>query len=129
MKPTMSQEDYLETIYDLSHEDAEVKSVDVARARNVSRASINKAIPGLLEGGLIEHEPYGKLVLTEKGRRIAKEVRRRHDILKSFLMNVLKVEESTAEEEACQIEHIVSSDTIARICNYLEENTSVHGLC
>lgn len=124
----MSQEDYLETIYDLSHDDNEVKSVDVAKARNVSRASINKAIPGLLAGGFINHEPYGKLRLTEKGRRVAKEVRRRHDVLKSFLINVLKVAEETAEEEACQIEHIVSSDTIKKICDYLEKHEKEFGL-
>lgn len=124
MKTTMSQEDYLETIYDLSHDGAEVKSVDVAKVRKVSRASINKAIPGLLEGGFINHEPYGKLSLTEKGRRVAKEVRRRHDILKSFLVNILTVDEETAEYEACQIEHIVSSDTIKRICDYLEKHES-----
>lgn len=126
MNITMAQEDYLETIYDLSHHNAEVKSIDVARVRNVSRASINKAIPGLLAGGFIEHEPYGKLILTEKGCRIAKEVRRRHNILKSFLVNILKVDEEIAEDEACRIEHIVSGDTIKKICEYLEQHEQLN---
>ena len=126
MDATMSQEDYLETIYDLSQTNGEVKSVDVARIRKVSRASINKAMMGLVEKGYITHEPYGKLVLTQKGRALAKDIRKRHDILKSFLEHVIKVEPDVAEEEACKIEHIVSKDTIQKICQYVTDNVGIN---
>lgn len=122
MKATISQEDYLETIYDLSLESADVRSIDVARARDVSRASINKAIPGLLDGGFIEHEPYGKINLTEKGLTLAKEIRKRHNIIKTFLEDVLGVASDIAEDEACKIEHVVSSDTIKKFCTFIGES-------
>lgn len=125
MKATISQEDYLETIYDLSVDGAEVKSVDVARARDVSRASINKAIPGLRDGGFIEQEPYGKITLTKKGLDLAKEIRKRHDIIKSFLEDVLGVVPAVAEEEACKIEHVVSSDTIKKLCAFISKAPKV----
>lgn len=125
MKATISQEDYLETIYDLSVDGAEVKSVDVARARDVSRASINKAIPGLRDGGFIEQEPYGKITLTKKGLNLAKEIRKRHDIIKSFLEDVLGVVPAVAEEEACKIEHVVSADTIKKLCAFINKTPKV----
>ena len=89
---TSSKEDYLERIYDLSLIDEQVRSIDVARALNVSRASVNKSLGGLKEDGYIEQEPYGTITLTKKGRAIAKDVRTRHNALRTFLTQVLKVD-------------------------------------
>ncbi len=120
---TSSKEDYLERIYDLSKEqdDGHVRSVDVARALNVSRASVNKSLVGLKEDGYIEQEPYGTITLTKKGKTIAKEVRTRHNALRSFLVNVLKVDYDTADMDACEMEHAISKKTAEKLYAYLKE--------
>jgi len=118
---TSSKEDYLERIYDLSKEDEHVRSVDVARALNVSRASVNKSLIGLKEDGYIEQEPYGTITLTKKGRAVAKDVRTRHNALRSFLLNVLKVDYETADTDACEMEHAISKKTADKLYAYLEE--------
>lgn len=118
---TSSKEDYLERIYDLSKEDEHVRSVDVARALNVSRASVNKSLVGLKEDGYIEQEPYGTITLTKKGRAVAKDVRTRHNALRSFLLNVLKVDYDTADMDACEMEHAISKKTADKLYAYLEE--------
>ncbi|PIE97643.1 MAG: Fur family transcriptional regulator [Treponema sp.] len=120
IRTTMSQEDYLETILDLSSKSPEVKSVDVARIRSVSRASVNKALSGLVEAGFVEHEPYSKITLTKKGKKIAKEIRERHDLLAKFLVDVLKVDPKIADDEACRMEHVISVDTTKKLYNYLK---------
>lgn len=118
---TPSKEDYLERIYDLSIDDENVRSVDVARALNVSRASVNKSIGGLKEDGYIEQEHYGTITLTRKGKQIAKEVRNKHNVIRSFLINVLGVDYKTADEEACEMEHAIGKDTAKKFKAFLEK--------
>lgn len=118
---TSSQEDYLERIYDLSLIDEHVRSIDVARALNVSRASVNKSLGGLKDEGYIEQEPYGTITLTKKGRAIAKEVRTRHNALRTFLTEVLKVDYETADIDACEMEHAISKHTADRLYAYLKD--------
>ncbi len=98
-----------------------MRSVDVARALNVSRASVNKSLIGLKEDGYIEQEPYGTITLTKKGRAVAKDVRTRHNALRSFLLNVLKVDYETADTDACEMEHAISKKTADKLYAYLEE--------
>ena len=118
---TPSKEDYLERIYDLSLVDENVRSVDVARALNVSRASVNKSIGGLKEDGYIEQEHYGTISLTVKGRQIAKEVRTKHNMIRSFLTGVLGVSYETADIEACEIEHAIGKDTAKKLKAFLDK--------
>ena len=118
---TSSQEDYLERIYDLSLIDEQVRSIDVARALNVSRASVNKSLGGLKDEGYIEQEPYGTITLTKKGRAIAKEVRTRHNALRAFLTEVLKVDYEIADIDACEMEHAISKHTADRLYAYLKD--------
>lgn len=120
---TASKEDYLERIYDLSliDEKAQVRSIDVAKALDVSRASVNKSLGGLKEEGLIEQEPYGTITLTKKGREIAKETRKKHDTLRKFLMEVLKVPYEIADVDACEMEHAISKVTAEKLYAYMEK--------
>lgn len=120
---TASKEDYLERIYDLSLIDEKVRSIDVAKALDVSRASVNKSLGGLKEDGYIEQEPYGTITLTEKGRSIAKETRKRHDALRKFLMEILKVPYEIADVDACEMEHAISKVTAEKLYEYLEKVT------
>jgi len=117
---TASKEDYLERIYDISLLDEKVRSVDVARALGVSRASVNKCLGVLKQDGYIEQEPYGTIFLTEKGFEVAKETRKRHNALRKFLTDVLGVSYGVADVDACEMEHAISVETAEKLYKYLE---------
>ena len=115
---TPSQQDYLEAILDLG--EGSVRSIDIATALGFSRASVNKAIQSLKAQGLIEHEHYGQITLTESGLLEARAVRRRHNLLKTFLKEILGVAEATAEEDACRMEHVVSPESLEKLESFTE---------
>lgn len=117
---TASKEDYLEKIYDLSLVNEKVRSIDVARALKVSRASVNKSLGGLKQDGYIEQEPYGTIFLTDRGFEVAKETRKRHNALRKFLTKVLNVSYETADVDACEMEHAISEETAEKLYKYLE---------
>ena len=116
-----SKQDYLETILDFTAESGQVRSIDIARTLGVSRASVNKSLGVLKESGLIEHEHYGDVKLTEKGLKAARQVRARHNTLKAFLIDVLDVDEETAENDACRMEHAISRETATKLEEYLKK--------
>ncbi len=123
---TMANEDYLEAMVRIEIEDgldegAGIRSVDVAQHLNVSKASVNKAITALKAQGLVEQSHYGKVMLTPQGREIGAAVWRRHRILRTFLTEELGVDFETADVEACEMEHALSEDTMARWIAYLEK--------
>ncbi len=112
-----SLEDYLETLL-LLEASGHIRCVDVARLMNVSKPSVNKAMNVLKEKGLVTQQVYGEIHLTEEGRALAKDIYKRHKIVKDFLMNVLGVSEENAEHDACHIEHVISQETFERMTNY-----------
>jgi DtxR family transcriptional regulator, Mn-dependent transcriptional regulator len=116
-----SKQDYLETILDFANEAGTVRSIDIARNLGVSRASVNKSLGVLKESGLIEHEHYGDVRLTDQGLRLAKAVRSRHDTLKKFLSVILGLDEETSETDACRMEHAISAKTAEKLEVYLRE--------
>ena len=117
-KLTPSQQDYLEAILDLG--EGSVRSIDIATALGFSRASVNKAIQSLKAQGLIEHGHYGQITLTESGLLEERAVRRRHNLLKTFLKEILGVAEATAEEDACRMEHVVSPESLEKLESFTE---------
>jgi len=108
-----SLEDYLEAICVKGGE--HVKSVELARHLDVSRASVNKAINTLIEKKLVEKEYYGDVSLTEEGKRISNVILWKHKLLKRFLIDILGVSEEVASTEACGIEHTISEDTALKL--------------
>ncbi len=121
---SMASEDYLESIYRLACDgdsavEQGVRSVDVAQQLGVSKASVSKALCTLKEAGMVEQMRYGRVVLTPKGEAYAKSVWRSHRIIRAFLIEELGVEQNTADNEACLIEHYLSQDTMDRWCDYL----------
>lgn len=120
---SMAGEDYLEAIYRIMCEqpgESGVRSVDVAEQLGVSKASVNKALTTLKEGGYVEQTRYGRVELTETGRAYAADVWRRHRMLRSFLRVDLGVAPEVADSEACLMEHALSKDTMSRWMAYLE---------
>lgn len=111
---SQSSEDYLEAICQLDRGEGSVRSVDLANKLSVSKASVNKAVSILKGAGMVEQEHYGEIVLTEKGRAYGEKVLDRHHMLTRFLVDILGVEATAAEHEACQMEHAISDDTMDR---------------
>ena len=119
--PSASSQDYLEAILALSPQaHVGVRSVDIAEALGVSRASVSRAMGVLREAGYIRHERYGRITLTESGRAVAQAVMGRHQVLKRFLIIVLGIDEATAEADACRMEHVVSAATMESLIAHLE---------
>lgn len=117
---TPSMEDYLEAIAMLGGEDRIVRVSQISRRLKVKMPSVTSALRKLSEQGLVEHERYGYIKLTAEGKRIAKEVIRRHDALSHFLIDALGIDQQTAEEDACRIEHVISPLSMERIVKFVE---------
>ena len=117
---TPAHEDYLEAFVAIEEkmgaftEPPELRSVDIARLLDVSKASVNKALRTLREAGYIEQERYGHVTLTEAGRAYGKEIWRRHQIIRRFLIEDLGVDPDVANDEACEVEHTICQDTMDR---------------
>ena len=95
-----SAQDYLEAILELSENSSNVKSVDVAKKLDVSRASVNRAVNVLKEQGYITQERYSDIYLTEKGLAEARAVKETHTLLQKFLVDILGVSPVTGETHA-----------------------------
>ncbi len=115
-----SGEDYLEAVLNIESEKGIVRTTDIAERLNVSKPSVNRAMKVLNAEGYINHETYGKISLTEKGKIHASMVYKRHTTLVRFLREVLNVSEEASNRDACLIEHDVSSETMEKIASYLE---------
>lgn len=119
-----SLEDYLEAIYNLICQHKVARSKDIAVTLSVSRASVTGALKLLNSKGLVDYQPYGFIGLTEKGRQQAESIVRRHNIIESFFVNVLGVEQSVAEQAACRAEHALGSAVISKLLDFTEFSTT-----
>jgi len=117
---TPSLENYLEGILIVQREKKVVRVKDLARFLKVKASSVIEAVSNLVKMGLVIHERYGYIELTQQGVNLAKEIYERHNTLKKFFRNVLGIEEKIAEEDACKIEHYLSKKTIERILNFIK---------
>ena len=107
-----SGEDYLEAILALEEEKGSVRSIDVARYLGYSKPSVSRAMANLKASGHIVVEEDGRLILTEEGQRVAKEIYERHKLLTNWLI-WLGVSPEVAAEDACKIEHDLSAESFA----------------
>ena len=119
-KLSASSEDYLEAIYNLAQRHKVARGKDIAQTLNVSRASVTGAIKLLFDKGLANYEPYGYVTLTEKGSKEAQSVVKRHNIIESFFVNVLGVDEQDAKQAACKAEHALGPAIIPRLLSFTE---------
>jgi DtxR family Mn-dependent transcriptional regulator len=116
--PTM--EDYLEALFLLEKELKAVRVKDIAKRMGVKLPTVTSMLNTLARRGLVNHEKYEYVELTDKGSEIAEEVDRYHRVLRSFLTDVLHVDEKQADEEACKMEHAISADTLDRFVKFME---------
>ena len=109
-----SAEDYLEAILMLRNEKGYARSVDIATKLGVTKPSVSFAMKRLRENGYIEMDEESLITLLPKGEDIAHRIYERHTVLSAFLEK-LGVNETTALEDACKIEHDISDETFKAI--------------
>ena len=111
-----SAENYLETILILSQRKGkgEVRSIDIVNELEFSKPSVSVAMKNLRENGYITVNKDGYIDLTEKGAEIAERMYERHTLLSKWLIT-LGVDEKTAVEDACRMEHVISAESFAAI--------------
>jgi DtxR family Mn-dependent transcriptional regulator len=120
---TVASERYLETIYELGEQaNGEVRVKDLAGALNISHPSVSQMVDRLVEVGLVTHDKYQHIALTQKGRRIAKGLDRKHEVIKTFFQDILGVQAEVADRDACEIERVISNETLNKLVKYLEKN-------
>ncbi len=115
-----SQEDYIEAIYHIIAEKQVARGKDITARLGVSGASVTEALRSLSKKGLINYAPYEVITLTDAGRATAEDVVRRHMALKKFFVEVLAIDEKTAEEGACKIEHTAPPEIITRMVDFIK---------
>ena len=125
---TASQEEYLKNIYILVKQNGYARVTDIAENMRISKPSVNRAIKKLKKDNLVDFEIYGDIYLTGQGEKIAKEIIKRHETLKAFLIEVLKVDRKKAEKEADLMKHAVSKDTVEKLEKYIQGIIDVEGL-
>ena len=111
---------YLEAIYVLSQKSDRIRSIDICAYLGYSKPSVSRAVGILKKDGFILVDADGSITLTEAGNRLAEEMYDRHTTLSKMLM-ALGVDEETAGEDACRIEHVISDASFAAIKKYLSE--------
>lgn len=115
-----SGEMYLENILILSNELSAVHSIDISQRMGFSKPSVSRAIKILKENGYINVDPSGAITLTDSGRSLAERIYERHTALTKALM-LLGVDEETAQDDACRMEHYISEKTFSAIKKHLEQ--------
>lgn len=113
-----SAENYLETILMLSRKLPAVRSVDIATELDFKKSSVSVAMKKLRENDHITVSPEGYITLTETGREIAERIYERHTLLASWLER-LGVDPKTAADDACRIEHVISSSSFEAIKRHI----------
>ena len=120
MRLQESGEMYIETIYVLSKKRSFVRAIDVSEYMGYSKPSVSRAIGLLKKGGFVTVNDDGHLSLTESGLEVAEKLYERHTLLSGFLM-AIGVDEQTATDDACKIEHDISPATFEALKAYHEK--------
>ncbi len=115
-----SLEDYLEAIYNIILEKKAVRAKDIAARLKVSNASVTGALRALAKRALLNYAPYDVITLTPEGEKVAREVARRHEILRDFFTKVLAVKFPEADAAACTLEHGIPPEIIDRLVQFIE---------
>ena len=121
MEIHQSAEDYLEAILMIKEKKGYVRSIDVANQLGVSKPSVSYATKRLRENGYISFNEDGMISLTDSGMEIASKIYTRHKVLTQIFTS-LGVDEKTAAEDACKIEHDLSPQTFDALLEYAKKS-------
>jgi Mn-dependent DtxR family transcriptional regulator len=120
MKILQSGEDYLEAILQIKKEKGKVRSIDIAKELNFSKASVSIAMKKLRESNYIEVDSNGLIELTDSGYKIATTIYERHELLINILIS-LGVSPEQAKIDACKIEHNISEESFDAIKKHIQK--------
>ncbi|MDY6315512.1 MAG: metal-dependent transcriptional regulator [Clostridia bacterium] len=120
MKIKESAENYLEAILIIQNKKGNARSIDVANYLGFSKPSVSVAMKSFREEGYVTVDDAGDLILTDKGMEIASKMYERHQTIAKALIK-LGVDEKTAYEDSCRIEHDISDETFNAIKNHLSK--------
>ncbi len=112
-------QEYIEVIRDLEKKNRVARIKDIASVRGVTCANVSVAMTNLARKELVVHEQYGHVVLTSAGRRLARNLEKRHLAIRRFMTDVLGLETELAESEACKLEHVMSPLAMQAISRFL----------
>ncbi len=115
-----SLEDYLEIILDLETTHKVARTKDIAKKMGVQQGTVTGALRSLGEKGLINYRPYSFITLTPVGAKMAREITRRHDVLRDFLFRVLQIDEKQADLTACRMEHAMDKPAVDKLVQFIE---------
>ena len=114
LKIQESAENYLETILMLTQRNGNVRSIDIVNEMAFTKPSVSVAMKNLREDNYIEVDKIGHITLTQKGREIAENMLERHTLLSNWLVS-LGVDRTTAVQDACRMEHVLSKESFQAI--------------
>jgi DtxR family Mn-dependent transcriptional regulator len=117
---TEQADEYLELLYKLTKNGEPARTTRIAKELGLAPASVTEMLQRLAKRGYVKYEPYKGATLTKKGRIEGKRLARRHRLLERFLHDVLKIGKDKVHEEACRLEHAISTETEEAICRHLK---------
>ena len=111
---------YLEALYVLSQKNDYVRAIDICDYLGYSKPSVSRAIGLLKTEGFIDKDDRGFLCLTEEGMKIGKGIYERHTVL-TDLFTMMGIDEETAAQDACRVEHYICDKTFEAIKDYVNK--------
>lgn len=118
-KITSTMEDYLEIIFQLNKEKGGIRVKNIAKKMGVKMPTVTNMLKTLSDKGLVDYEKHEYLELTKEGLNIGREIEKKHNVISSFLTDILKIDPETADEEACKMEHGMSPETLSRLTKFI----------
>ena len=112
MAITEAVENYLETILILSQKQPDVHAIDICSYLGYSRPTVSIVLKKMRDDGLVSGDSDNHITLTDRGLEVAELIYDRHKVLSGFF-ELLGVDRDTASEDACKVEHDLSSETFA----------------
>jgi DtxR family Mn-dependent transcriptional regulator len=120
-KPLSSNmEMYLKTILRLGADGEPVRVKAIAESLRVTMPSVSEALQSLKARGLVLHSSYGAVQLSSRGRKLAEVINSRYEVLQKFFVEVLQLNPRAAARDACEIEHVMGPETMARLTAFLD---------
>ena len=123
MPLSASMENYLEAIFEIEKSKRVVRVRDVSKKLGVTMPSVNGALKNLEAKGLISHQKYEYIELTDAGVLKASKILETHKTIYKFLKDILGVDRETAEQDACKIEHDLSASTLKKLSKFIDDKT------
>lgn len=114
-----TEEDYLRTIYELTTEKGYATVSDIASKLGVRAPSVTDMMKKMSMEGYVVYRAYKPIILTKKGKKAAEDISNKHIVLRDFL-RIIGIDDETAEEDACGIEHHLHKETINRLTKFVE---------